>query len=434
MEDQVNPLQYFPSGEVKDPEPELGYTIEITLNEGLNDGSLIHAGIQPLAEDFIELPSFRYRGLLCLRNFDNSKPTAEEMKDTDVWLDPQGLHACFATAEARFNDKSVSTMSNYAYSTALSRNLGMAKEVREGAWAVMDGTYPLVNIKKSSVEGIDMSRHPIFLEQSIRLTPEGIELEGRIWIDVFTSARQLLPPGVKVDVYLRRAFDHLTIMSNNPTAARKFKAYLQWLKISCRCKKMSDAVKLAAMRSAPGGLGITYISLDDRIHTITNRSHVYSWLNALDNAALPNRVYVAFIATKSQSGYIGQIATYFEQANLRRLQFRLNGRNVFTQPLRVKFETDPRTGEVDVGKSDARDGYLTVLEVLQQTTDPTTPLRIDYNSYMLGHTTYILEFGKVGYKSGAQGSLDVLCDFGDGGTPFKVGMILWTEQTKTVKL
>lgn len=432
MEEQINPLKYF-KGEVKDPAPRLSNIVELTLNEGLNDGSVAHICIQPMPFDFINLHSFTYQTAFQLRHLDNTLPEPGELINKKVCLDPEGMHAAFASTEVRFNDKSVSTMTNYPPAVALIRSLGMSQDVREKAWNVLEGSYPIPDVLKSNLETRVLNNPGLEYQIGLLTNPDGMTLTGRIWCDVFTSARQLLPPGVKLDLFLRRALDTATLCSNDPEIGKKYKLYLKTLKIRFETIPLSEEEARKAKEAAAQGGGITFVKLSERTHTVSANSHVYSWLNALDGAPLPNRIYVTFINTKSLAGSITHMGTYFEHANLERLQFRLNGRDVLARPIRCKFVTKS-DGSLDLGLSDCREGYMSILNVLEQVEDPTLPLRLSYKEFMQGRIAFALEFGRCGYKSGARGSLDVLCEFNSKGTPFEVGLVLWTESTMTVRL
>lgn len=84
------------------------------------------------------------------------------------------------------------------------------------------------------------------------------------------------------------------------------------------------------------------------------------------------------------------------------------------EPYKMQFSNDP--SGVDINKSDGREGYLGLVEVLDQVRNQSGSLRLGYNDYMSGLTMFVFELGKFGEKSGNAGALDIevhapwLCD------------------------
>ena len=163
-------------------------------------------------------------------------------------------------------------------------------------------------------------------------------------------------------------------------------------------------------------------------------SSVFRWLNCLNNAPLPNRVYVAFVAQESVYGRLTRTSSFFECLNMRSLNFKLNGRDLLVEPIRTSFSRDPANGNIQPGQSDARDGYLSLIEVWNQIADKTMPARFSYANYFRGFLVYALEMSKCGEKTGGVGgSLDVEVEFDQNLTDIPACMLVFTEKTEKAK-
>lgn len=104
-------------------------------------------------------------------------------------------------------------------------------------------------------------------------------------------------------------------------------------------------------------------------------------------------------------GSINRLSTYFENLNVSSVNLKLNGRDVLTEPIKVKIAKD--AGGTDVLNTEVMGGFLTIAEVLNHIGDPSSPLRLDYNSYMLGSTIFAIELNKCGKSGGSTGALDL---------------------------
>jgi hypothetical protein len=153
----------------------------------------------------------------------------------------------------------------------------------------------------------------------------------------------------------------------------------------------------------------------------------------LNNAPLPNRIYVGFVHQANIYGLITNISTFFDCLNLRTMEFKLNGRDLLVEPVAVTY-AKANTGEINIPESDGRQGYLSLLEILNQISDGTTMTRIGYHSYMRGYTLYGVELGKCGEKTGGIGTLDIEATFNDQLTDMPACMLVFTEKTASVQI
>jgi hypothetical protein len=171
---------------------------------------------------------------------------------------------------------------------------------------------------------------------------------------------------------------------------------------------------------------------------IPANSTVFNWQNVLNNAPLPNRIYVAFIFQSVLYGNLNHVSTYFEDMRMQSFNVKLNGRDLLVEPIRTNFihksatAAEPNLGyKLDTTKSDARHAYLSLLKVLNQVSDQSSPLRLKYSEYLNGNFFYAVELGKSGEKTGSSGSLDLEVEFNDTKTKAASCVLVFSEKTET---
>jgi hypothetical protein len=182
-----------------------------------------------------------------------------------------------------------------------------------------------------------------------------------------------------------------------------------------------------------GGANIVYNRLDTRVMTVPKGGTIFRWLNVLNGDSLPNRIYLGFVGQDSFYGKMNQSSTYFERLNVTSVNFKLLGRDLLVEPIRVKWATND-AGEIDAANSDGMNGYLSIVEVLDLPRDDSGAIKLDYVAYRDGITFYAVELGKVGEQSGTSGNLDLEVTFGEGGAEMEACAILFTERTQTAQI
>lgn len=395
---EIDKILYH-KGDVSDADVDTSHVIRQTLNEGINEGGVLCFHIQPDPERFTELNNILLKLQVGILDHRNRPPAFTH--DSFTFLDGNGMHSLFSTVEVRINDQVASTMTNYPYSAILSRYLGCSQELREGLWDKFDGTWDMTTFGKSSQLN---HIHGWAEENRCDRVILNKTLIGRIYSDILMSARQYLPPNTDLKIVLRRAPDAFSLVTNRDNVLHKLSIANASLLIK-RVKLRASAVP-RALASIQSGGQITFNRLTCSVISINEGSRVFRWLNCLNNAPLPNRIYVAFVAQNSFYGDITQLSTYFENLNLASIAFKLNGRDLLVTPIRTTFVKDD-DGNVQTAHSDALEGYLSIAEIMNQVSDQTTPLRLGYLSYLKGATIYALELGKCGEKFGSAGSMDI---------------------------
>ena len=422
----VNRLNYQ-SGEVTDSETDVSLVVKQSLATGLNDGGVLSFRFPADPERFTDLNTIMLRLTVSITLPDGSYPNFVPVpplvqQHQEAWLDPEGMHSLFSTVEVRFNDEVVSTMNMYPFTTALARRLGTSKSLRDAVWDELDGTYTHTELR-SSFLGSNIG--PLQMSYWNRISREKT-LYGRIYSDILTSGRQYLPPGVTLGINLRRAPDRFSLVSN--TAVHDYRLSISSASVYIKRLQLRPSLVPKTIDRR-----ITFNRLDAKMMAIPQGSSVFRWLNCLNNGPLPNRLYVGFVAQESVYGNLARISTFFECLNMRSLNFKLNGRDLLVEPIRTHYVRDAN-GRISPANSDARQGYLSLIEVWNQISDQLSPVRLSYTNYYRGVLIYAIELSKCGEKTlGGGGALDVEVEFNNNLTDLPACMILFTEKTETAR-
>ena len=331
------------------------------------------------------------------------------------------MHCCFSSVEILFNDEVVSCMTNYAYTAEVCRLLGTTMDQRAQVWDELDGSWA----PAAKVSNLDDAT-PLNKSRSKNLAG-GWHYFGRLYSDVLMSARQLLPPGVSLGIRLRRAHDSFSLCS--PTNDQDFRLQISEASVYIRRIRIRSSLVPRALESSQQHRCITFNRLECRLMGISQDSRVFRWLDCLNNAPLPSRIYIGIVAQASFDGSYQRLCTFFEPANLRSINFKLGGRDILTEPIKLTYalETD---NTIKSAESDGRLGYLSLLEVLNGVSDQTAPVRLSYTDYMKGRHLYAVELGKVGQKADIKGALNLELVFNEEMCPFDACVMLFTERTE----
>lgn len=419
----VSPVNYT-QGDVSDVETDVTNTVKQTISQGLNDGGVLRFRLPADPDRFTDLNT-----ILLRLEVSFLKPNGDALEAADVvFIDGGGMHSLFSACDVRFNEEVVSSMNAYPYTTALSRYLGSTRDARINIWDNFDGSWdwgPSRGKSDLTAATLPVGLGPV----KARVQTQSIVI-GRIYSDVLMSSRQYLPPGVALGIDLRRGPEHFGICG---IAAGNYKAVIASASIYVRRHHLRPSITSKVKESLQGGsASITFNRLETRLMTVPQSSRVYRWLNCLNNAPLPNRLYIGFTAQSSLYGSLTQASTYFENMSLATLNVKLNGSDILVEPIRTKFsKTD---GATVAATSDAREGFLTLIETMNQVTDQTAPMRLDYHNYLHGSTLFAIELGKCGEKSGSMGSLDLEFTFSGEGADMEGVILLFTEKTESVKV
>lgn len=428
---------------VVDAETELGFTVKQTLNQGINESGVLSFRIPADSERFTDLNTVCLR-VDCQVLSDNGTPFTEV---TDVFFDRNGMHSIFSTCDVRFNDEIVSTMASYPYTSCLSRYVGCSKEIREGVWDELDGSW-LDDLANSQLVGTHASGKFDGYIDFASDKSRHVSMFGRVYSDVLMSSRQYLPPGVSLGVELRRAPDNFSLATTNENV--KYTLKLHSASLYVRRLRIQPALLPRTLESLKSDAHIIYNRLDTRIMAIPKGISVWQWLNCLNGKSLPNRLYIGFVAQSSLYGVPTQLSTYFENLNVSSINLKLNGRDIMVEPIKCSFVKDS-VGSLDREKCQGQEGFLSLIDVMDMVRDQGGALRLSYTTWLQGNTIFAIELSKCGQKSGETGSLDLEVRFlfnaflkfrfqlafgsdGKSGSDMEGAVILFTEKTESISL
>jgi hypothetical protein len=413
---EVSSLDYV-LPDLEDRESDVSVTIKSTLSEGLNHGGVIAFRIPRDTERFTDLSSISLSIEFQILKNDGTAA----VDDDKVWIDSSGIHSFFSTCQVSFNGEVASTTNAYPQTASLCRRLGENKYVRETCFDVLDGTWQCDNLKRTDITDYDENK---FMEAR---GPGNVvrTLYGKIYSDVLQSCGQLLPPGVSIGVDLRRANDYLTLDSIKvQEAGVTFKPYVISASLYVRRLKLQPTLHQRVLQDISDGATLKFNRLETRVMTAKTGS-VFRWLDCLNGAPLPNRLYVGLVSQLGFYGSINHLSCYFENFSLTSFQAKLSGRDLLVEPIRTEFKKED-DGDIHA-KSNGVAAFRALLDVIGHTTNPNMGTRVSYKDFIFGTTILALELGKCGEKSGTSGAIDLEFQFGDANQD--ICIILFTEST-----
>ena len=415
---------------VEDSESEVSLVIKQTVDQGINDNGVLSFRFPPDPVRFTELNSAYIKVQLKVESKTGQPKTLKE-EDT-VFLDQAGINSLFSSCDVRIDGKLVSSMTAYPYTSRLATLLGSSGGMREVVWRDLSGTWA------SSWTDSDLSKVPADMA-NLWYTPiqllkgsKSVSLYSRIYSDILTSCRQYLPPGANLSIDFKRSPDNFALCKINREGG-PYRVVIESASVYLKRIRFNPSITSTVESRIKSGANLTFNRLDTRIMSIPKNNKVWRWLDCLNGEALPNRLYVGFVDQNSLYGDICHMSTYFECLNLASLNIKLNGRDLLVDPIKVKYGRGA-TGQVEPNLSDAQEGYLSLVSVMDQISNQMAPSRVSYVDYTGGATIYAFELGKCGEKSGETGLLDLELTFGEGGSEKNGCVMVFTEKTETVHI
>jgi len=462
----------------KDHEVAYGTQIRAVLDKGINDGAVLSYRIPADMNKFTDLNNtmLEISFKITRPNLepidrplprpakppppkkpknDDAGATTSQTEDKDefvftpdpVYFDAGGIHSLFSSVELYLNDNLVSNMTSFPWTSALCRYIGTSKSIRQEVFDKIDGTGEAFQLKQASfVYEKEDGTAQTAVNRWLKTRPqEGLfTFKARVLCDFFCSVRQLLPPGVQIRLDLRRGADHVALATSQPTHAqvegKMFRVHIESATLILdRVQLTPDDTSRALGLLKAGNLHMVYTQLETKVNIINKNTLYYNWLDCLNGASSPNRMYFAFISQSAYYGDITKCSTYFEHANLSSLQMKLDGRPLLIKPITTSFvtETDSNAddfGDLNVQSSEAIEGYMSLCQIFDQISNPLAPHRIGYKEYLSGGTIYGLELSKCGEKQGSTGTYDLHLTFGHNGCSERMAILMFTERSSTICL
>jgi hypothetical protein len=400
--ESVTRLSYNQS-RVAELEDEAGYTIKQTISQGLNNGGVVAFRIPADPARFSDLNSIFIRVEFIITEANGRTATTADKK---IMLEPGGIHSLFTSCHVKLNDESVSNMTAYPYTAALCRYLGNSKSIREGVWDELDGSWPTLNLAKPETLDVADGR---FQKPMASAVGNQVCL-GKIHSDVLNSCRQLLPPGTCLDIELRRANDTFSLLSNKAQTVT-YKVMLSSVSLYMRRLRLQPQLHAKILGEIKSGAFLQFNRLETRVMSIKATSRVFRWLDCLNGAPLPNRMYIGLVSQAAVFGTLERVSTYFEHFQLTSFNAKLNGRDLLVEPIKTSFTVDATSGATNAAESEAKAAFYSLAEVIGHVTDPTTSLRMSWTDYMRGNLILALELSKSGENPVSAGCLDLELTF-----------------------
>ena len=423
--ENVNRFNFY-NDNVMNAESDVCMTVKHTLDQGLDGGGVLGFRLSADPERYTDLNTILLAVEVQLKRVDGEK--VDSTKDI-VFLDRNGMHSLFTSVEVKFNDKVVSSMSNYPSTSCLSRLLGCSEDQRVAVWDELDGSW------KNGYETSNLTAVTGSLVESLQAKKlaNKITFIGRVYSDILMSSRQYLPPGISLSIDLRRALDHFSLCAHKDDVAYRLHMSSASLYVK-RFRLRPSLVPFVQKSLTIPNPSLVFNKLDCQMMTVSKGSSVFRWLDCLHGGPLPNRMYVAFVSQDSIFGKLSRISTFFEPLNVASINFKLNGRDLLVEPIKMKIELD-EDGKVNTLTSNFRMGYLSLVEILNQVSDQTSSLRLGLNDYKQGCILYAIELGKCGeLGASTNGNVDVEVLFNDNKSNMEACILLFTESTQVESL
>jgi len=412
----------------KDREFTYGHEVHITLSQGLNDGSVLS----------FRSPKDIYRhtdlnNTLLEIQFKITKQDLSPVADlfanerSEVFLDCGGLHSLFSTVELYLNDQLVTTMNSYPWTSTLCRYIGTSKDIREQVWDTLDGTAEVFSNTSSYWPQSNMFSVTNRLKQSTDLQT----YKGRIFVDLFTSVRQLLPPGVSIRLDMRRGADHIALASKTKDTKNMYRVQIEKATLILDRIQLSSDITARSLSFVNGGNAhLVYNALEVKGNIVDKGEIYYTWLNLTQGGPFPNRMYFVFVNQETYYGNLNRMTPWFENANCTSLQLKLDGKPLLVEPIKTRF-LNAESG-VNTDESDGKQGFLSLCNIFSQISDPMAPLRLSYREFMQGASIWSVELSKCGQREGYSGNIDLELTFGTNGCTDKMVLLMITERSNAI--
>lgn len=438
---------------VEDIECALAKNVKLTLDRGLQEGSTLVFHFPGDSETYTDVSTLMFETEIAIKRGDGSNLDSSDR----VFYDWMGLHALFSTVDTKINGQLISNMSCYPYSSRLQSLFGTNQAVRmailrryDHSWSDSVGLSNITEDPYTDPKGILPDQPSGFgYESYMKLLKNEdstgseeqkekvIVMKGFIYSDFLMSCKQLLPPSTSLTLEMRRSPSEFFLCNAEKNAKHRYKVVMKSASVSFKRLHLSQTIHNKAMASisSSNGGSLIFTRLNTRLMNIPANSRSWRWLNLLEGAPLPQKMYVGFVNSRGLYGSIDQLGTFFESLNLESLALYYNSQPILTEPLKLSYKT-MEDGSLNAVDSDARNGFLTMTTLAGHFSDPlNNSQRLDYSDYINGGIIYGFNLGLCGTKSGEVGGfLDLVLTFSDPGTPFDANLVVFLENTRAIPL
>ena len=361
------------------------------------------------------------------------KANGDPLDENDgVFLSPGQLQSLFESCQIFLNDGSLDPTNAYSYGATLTSYFGVSKTAREDVWAELAGMkppgYPRSHLQPGDEQAFIPSIQQVAKSQELTLT-------GRLMSDFMQSCAQLLPPGIKIGVNLRRARDSFSLCSSTKDPTAGYKIEITMASLFLRRVQMSKPMLERTLAGLNDGCGLAYTRMGCIINQVPAQGVSYRCGNLFGGGELPHTLYLLLVNQQAFSGSLNYLGNYFESGHVKSLQVFENGRPVLAQPIRTKYVYDEKDGyTLDKLKSDAKQPFLTMAQAMNGIANSQISAGLKYSEFLTGCIVSCVQLNSCGGTRTSPGFLDVELTMADDAAREPMLLLAFGEFDKNVRL
>ena len=324
-------------------------------------------------------------------------------RDDRVFVTPGSLQSLFQSCQVFLNGCPLDPSNAYSWSATLTSYFGVSKTARQDVWAELAGqsppNYNSSKILPKDVIGFMPGVNKVAGSKQYTLT-------GRLMSDFMQSCAQPLPPGMKLEVKLRRSPDAFSLCSCTEDRAQEYKVVINTASLFVRRIRMCKPVLDRTLESLANGGGLAYTRMECIVNQIPAQGVSYRVGNLMGGGALPHTLYLVLANQMAFTGSKDYLGNYFETGFLKSIQVYENGRPVLTKPIQCRFVYGEE-GQLEPGLSDATQPFLSMTQAMNGIADSHVTSGVNYYDFLRGTTVSCVQLNSCGGTRMAPGFLDV---------------------------
>lgn len=403
VSDAVKRLQYSPAEPDQDrDECDKAFWIKMTLDNVI--GETLNFRIPPDPVAFTDVNA-AYISV----TFRVVKADGDPLDEyDDVFLSPGNLQSLFDTCQIFLNGKALEPSTAYSFGATLTSYLGLSKEAREDVWAQLAG-MTLPNYTSSKITPAEAN---MFLDRmdTVALSRE-VTLTGRLMSDFTQSCAQLLPPGMMLEVRLRRNPDAFSLCSVSEDQNTRYKIEISSSALFLRRVHLSRPLMERTLTAIEDGGYLAYTRMDCLVNQVPAGGTSFRVGNMYGGRELPHTLYLILANEKAFNGAQDYLGNYFESGNLKSVQVYQNGQPVTADPIVTKYKYYGNGYSLDIQSSDATEPFLSMTQAMNGIADSFISAGLDYKNFLLGCIVTCVQLNSCGGRRVMPGYVDVELEF-----------------------
>ena len=347
-----------------------------------------------------------------------------------VFVSPGSLQSLFDSCQIFLNGASLEPSNAYSFGATLTSYLGMAKTTRDNVWKELAGMRT-PNFTSSKILPSNVGDFREFIKTVALSKP--FTLTGRLMSDFMQSCGQLLPPGIKLEVNLRRSPDSFTLCSVSEDQSLRYRVEIGMASLFLRRVRMRKPILERTLKSIENGGRLAYTRMDCVISQIPATGVFLRFGNIYGGRELPHTLYLVLANQKAFSGAQDYLGNYFESGYLQSVQVFENGRPVLTQPIRTTYAYDADGVSLNTANSDAAEPFLTCTQAMNGIANSQMVAGLSYFEFLRGCIVTCVQLNSCGGKQMGAGFVDVelMLTDNDGREPML--LLVFGEYNKFVR-